>query len=65
MLVKSQDESSGVEKIIVQQEDGTKLELEGAEGSVYLPLAIREGWSLCGRLCRTGKCEKQLRTDHL
>ena len=41
MLVKSQDESSGVEKIIVQQEDGTKLELEGAEGSVYLPLGYQ------------------------
>ena len=41
MLVKSQDESSGVEKIIVQQEDGTKLEVEGAEGSVYLPLGYQ------------------------
>ena len=41
LLVKSQDESSGVEKIIVQQEDGTKLELEGAEGSVYLPLGYQ------------------------
>lgn len=38
---KSQDESSGVEKIIVQQEDGTKLEVEGAEGSVYLPLGYQ------------------------
>ena len=41
MLVKSQDESSGVEKIIVQQDDGTKLEVEGAEGSVYLPLGYQ------------------------
>ncbi len=41
MLVKARMKAPVLKKIIVQQDDGTKLEVEGAEGSVYLPLGYQ------------------------